>query len=79
MDTMKPMNGHAADLGVKRAFFYVLINTAIPSILAEVGFISNAEEEKLLKNEPYRQAIAEALYEGIKEYVDARGPRMAAS
>jgi N-acetylmuramoyl-L-alanine amidase len=78
VDTVKPIQGHAADLGVKRAFFYVLINTGMPSILAEVGFISNPTEEMMLKKESYRQAIAKALYRGIKQYVDARAPRMTA-
>ncbi len=75
VETVKPVQGHVVNLGVKRAFFYVLINTEMPSILAEVGFISNPEEEKLLRTESYRQAIAEALYQGVKKYVaDAVAP-----
>ncbi len=77
VDTMRPVQGHVANLGVKRAFFYVLINTEMPSILAEVGFISNPEEEQLLKKDTYRQTIAEALYQGVKKYVEARGQQMA--
>ncbi len=73
---MKPVQGHVVNLGVKRAFFYVLINTQMPSILAEVGFISNPEEEKLLRTESYRQAIAEALFQGVKNYVNDRSPQM---
>jgi N-acetylmuramoyl-L-alanine amidase len=78
VSSLKPVNSHAADLksNVKRAFFYVLINTEMPSILAEVGFISNTDEEKLLRKEAYRQNIAEALFEGVKKYVDARIPQM---
>ena len=76
-DAVKPIQGGAADLGVKRAFFYVLINTGMPSILAEVGFISNPADEKLLRKQSYRQAIAEALYDGVKKYVDAREPQTA--
>ena len=78
VNNLKTINRHAGDLKapMKRAFFYVLINTEMPSILAEVGFISNPEEEKLLKNDSYRQAIAEALYQGVKKYVDARSPQM---
>lgn len=79
VDALKPVQGWVVDLGVKRAFFYVLINTAMPSILAEVGFLSNPAEERLLKKESYRQAIAEALYDGVKKYVDARSPQMAAT
>jgi N-acetylmuramoyl-L-alanine amidase len=72
---LRSVNRYAVDLDVKRAFFYVLINTEMPSILAEVGFISNPDEEKLLQKDSYRQSIAEALYEGIKKYVDTRNPQ----
>lgn len=54
----------------------MLINTGMPSILAEVGFISNPDEEKLLRKESYRQSIAEALYQGVKEYLDGRSPEV---
>jgi N-acetylmuramoyl-L-alanine amidase len=74
---VKPVKGHVVNLGVKRAFFYVLINTEMPSILAEVGFISNPDEEKMLKKEGYRQDIAEALFEGVKRYVESRGQQVA--
>lgn len=57
-------------LGVKKAPFYVLIHTDMPSILAEVSFISNPYEEDLLKRDDYRQKIAEALFEGIREYIE---------
>ena len=76
VDTMKPVQPHVVNLGVKRAFFYVLVNTQMPSILAEVGFISNPEEEKLLKTNAYRQSIAEALYQGVKRFVESRSPQM---
>ena len=75
--TLKPVNRYAVDLDVKRALFYVLINTEMPSILAEVGFISNPDEEKLLRKDSYRQSIAEALFQGIKKYVDTLNPQTA--
>lgn len=77
VDTIRPAQKSVVDLGVKRAFFYVLINTEMPSILAEVGFISNPDEEKLLKTPAYRQKIAEALFDGIKNYMDSMTPRIA--
>jgi len=76
IDAMKPVQGHVVNLGVKRAFFYVLINTEMPSILAEVGFISNPDEEKMLKKDSYKQSVAEALFQGVKKYVEARSPQM---
>jgi N-acetylmuramoyl-L-alanine amidase len=77
VETMRPVKGHVVNLGVKRAFFYVLVNTNMPSILAEVGFISNPDEEKLLKKDEYRQKIAEALFQGVKKFVESRNPQTA--
>jgi N-acetylmuramoyl-L-alanine amidase len=57
------------DLGVKRAPFYVLMKSSMPSILAEVSFISNPQEEARLRQRAYRQHVAEALYEGIRRYL----------
>lgn len=75
VSSVRPVKGRVVNLGVKRAFFYVLVNTNMPSILAEVGFISNPEEEKLLKTDAYRQKLAESLFEGVKKFVKSRGPR----
>lgn len=61
----------SVDHGVKQAPFYVLVNAKMPSILAEISFISNPEEERLLAEEGYRQVIAEAIFEGIKKYVQS--------
>ena len=77
VENLKPVNRQARDLKVKRAFFYVLTNTQMASILAEVGFISNPDEETLLRRDSYRQSIAEALFQGIKKYVDGRSPQVA--
>ena len=49
----------------------MLIGTKVPSILAEVSFISNPDEEKRLRTSEYRQKIAEGLYEGIKQYISS--------
>ena len=55
-------------LGVKGAPFYVLKWTHIPAVLAEVGFLSNQEEEKYLRSSYYRQQLAEAVAQGILNY-----------
>ena len=55
-------------LGIKGAPFAVLKRTRMPAVLAEVGFISNAREERYLKNAFYRQQVAEALVSGILSY-----------
>jgi len=59
------------DHGVKTAPFYVLRYTAMPSILAELSFISNSSDEKLLRSSGYRQKMAEALFEGIRNYLNS--------
>ncbi|MBA3973960.1 MAG: hypothetical protein C0504_07045 [Candidatus Solibacter sp.] len=54
--------------GVKKAPFVVLIGASMPSILAEVGFVTNAREEALMKRSEFRDRIAEALYDGVAAY-----------
>jgi N-acetylmuramoyl-L-alanine amidase len=58
------------NLGVKQAPFYVLIGAQMPSILAEISFISNEREYNLLETSSYRQTIAQGLARGIKSYVE---------
>ena len=55
-------NKDVRDLGVKQAPFVVLIGAGMPSVLAEISFLTNSQEGKLLKNKAYRQQIAEALF-----------------
>jgi N-acetylmuramoyl-L-alanine amidase len=56
--------------GVKRAPFVVLIGASMPSVLAEIGFLTNTNDEALLKKADHRQKIAEALYKGIASYAE---------
>jgi N-acetylmuramoyl-L-alanine amidase len=56
--------------GVKKAPFVVLIGAQMPSILAEIGFVSNPREEALLKKADYRQKLADALYRGVSKYAE---------
>ncbi len=57
------------DRGVKKAPFIVLIGANMPSILAEISFVSNPGDERRLETAEYRQRIAESLYRGIAKYV----------
>ena len=57
------------DRGVKKAPFIVLIGANMPSILAEISFVSNPGDERRLQTPEYRQRIAESLYRGISKYV----------
>ena len=58
----------ARDLGVKQAPFMVLIGATMPSVLAEVSFLTNRDEAALLRSQTYRQQIAEALLAGVMKY-----------
>jgi N-acetylmuramoyl-L-alanine amidase len=57
--------------GVKKAPFVVLIGANMPSILAEIGFLSNAREEALLRRPEHRQKLADALYRGVSKYAQS--------
>ena len=59
------------DRGIKSAPFVVLIGAHMPSVLAEIGFLTNGKEENLLKKPDYRQKLAEALYKGVSRYADS--------
>ena len=56
------------DLGVKWAMFFVLFGARMPSVLVEVSFISNPEEEKLLSDASYRLQIAQGIADGLNRY-----------
>jgi N-acetylmuramoyl-L-alanine amidase len=65
---MRKSNKELRNLGVKQAPFLVLIGATMPSVLAEVSFITNRQDALLLKTDKYRQQIAEALYTGVLKY-----------
>ena len=58
------------DRGVKKAPFVVLIGANMPSILAEISFLTNSEDATQLRDPQYRQRIAESLYRGVAKYVN---------
>ncbi|HEY7290927.1 MAG TPA: N-acetylmuramoyl-L-alanine amidase [Vicinamibacterales bacterium] len=68
LDHLRGSNKTLKDLGVKQAPFVVLIGAAMPSVLAEISFVTNPQEARLLKSNAYRQKIAEALYAAIRKY-----------
>jgi N-acetylmuramoyl-L-alanine amidase len=69
--SLRPVNPTLVNRGVKMAPFVVLVATEMPAILAEVSCLSNAEEARLLATPEYRQAIAQALFQGIRAYAQA--------
>ena len=65
---MSPLSKGLQDLGVKRAPFVVLIGAQMPSVLAEISFLTNRTDASLLKQASHRQRIAEALADGVLRY-----------
>ena len=65
---LRAKNRSLRDLGVKQAPFVVLIGAVMPSVLAEISFVTNRQESALLKTGAYRQQIAQALFDAIQNY-----------
>jgi len=63
-------NAGIRDRGIKKAPFIVLIGANMPSILAEISFVSNPTDERKMETSEHRQRIAESLYRGVSKYVN---------
>jgi N-acetylmuramoyl-L-alanine amidase len=68
---MERVNPAEKDRGVRTAPFVVLIGADIPSVLAEIAFISNPTDEQMLKKPDAREHVAEGLYQGIASYLQS--------
>lgn len=68
VSNLRKSNKEVRSRGVKKAPFVVLIGAAMPSVLAEISFVSNKQELALLKTPAYRQKIAESLFAAISKY-----------
>jgi N-acetylmuramoyl-L-alanine amidase len=64
------------DHGVKTAPFYVLRFTTMPSILAEVAFVSNPEEENRLRSQAFQKKLAEGMYQAVQSYLKTAFPTL---
>ena len=70
---LRKATGQQKNRGIKKAPFVVLIGAKMPSVLAEISFLTNPQDERLLKKSDHREHIAEALYRGIEQYVNNLG------
>ena len=70
---LEKATGAQKNRGVKKAPFVVLIGANMPSVLAEISFLSNPRDERMLKRADYRQKIAQALARGIIAYGQSLG------
>ena len=68
VNNLRKTNKEVRSRGVKKAPFVVLIGAAMPSVLAEISFVSNRHELSLLRTPAYRQRIAESLYQAVTKY-----------
>jgi N-acetylmuramoyl-L-alanine amidase len=68
---LSSVNSRVSNRGVRTAPFYVLIGANMPSVLAEIAFVSHPEEEKLLRKGDYRDRIARSLLGGVKAYLES--------
>ncbi len=59
------------DRGVHTAPFYVLIGANMPAVLAEIAFLSNPEDEKVLRTAQYRDQLARSLLAGVRSYLES--------
>jgi N-acetylmuramoyl-L-alanine amidase len=79
-DNLEEGNPGLRDRGIKKAPFVVLIGANMPSILAEISFLTNSDDARELKQPAYRQRIAESLYRGVSRYISGlSGVRLAQS
>ncbi len=69
--TVSTASAQVRNRGVKKAPFIVLIGANMPSVLAEIGFVSNVKDEQNMKKEDQRQKLAEALMRGIVQYAES--------
>ena len=68
VSNLKKSNKDVRSRGVKKAPFVVLIGAQMPSVLAEISFITNKQELQLLKTAGYKDRIAQALYTAVLRY-----------
>ncbi len=68
---MENLNRGERNRGVRKAPFVVLIGADMPSVLAEISFLSNPSDEQWLKKPDNRQRIADGLYHGIESYLQS--------
>jgi N-acetylmuramoyl-L-alanine amidase len=72
MKSVKSDYPDVKDGGAKPAPFYVLVGASRPSILVEVGYITNSKERKRLTDPDYQERIAEGIVQGVNRYLDNR-------
>ncbi len=73
MQSVKNIGYGGRDRGVRQAPFYVLLGAQMPSVLLELGFLSNSQDFALLKKDSYQQTLADGIADGIHAYMKSTG------
>jgi N-acetylmuramoyl-L-alanine amidase len=63
------IGGYGPSRGIKAEEWFVVRNARMPSVLAELGFVSNIVDAKLLLDAAYLQKLSDAMYKGIVDFV----------
>ena len=72
IETEFKVTGKRKSRGVKQAGLYVLAYTYMPSVLVELGFLTNKKEEDYLNSKKGKQIMTRSLYNAVKKYIDIR-------
>ena len=67
----REVGDQSVNRGIREESWFVVRNARMPSILIELGFVTNAEEAALLSQEQYLQKLAGAIYTGVRSFVHA--------
>ncbi|HEU5411532.1 MAG TPA: N-acetylmuramoyl-L-alanine amidase [Candidatus Acidoferrales bacterium] len=68
---MRLVSTEERNRGVKKAPFVVLIGADMPSVLAEISFLSNPTDENLLRKASQKQRIAQGIFRGVEQYLSS--------
>ena len=66
----KSTEGKAVNRGLKEETWFVVRNAKMPSVLIEVGFVSNKEEAVLLNSDAYLKKLTDGIYNGIENFIE---------
>jgi N-acetylmuramoyl-L-alanine amidase len=63
------LGGSLPSRGIKAEEWFVVRNTRMPSVLVELGFVTNEEDARLMSDETHLKNFSEALYKGISDFI----------
>jgi N-acetylmuramoyl-L-alanine amidase len=73
LGSSRAVNYKGADRGVRQAPFYVLLGAQMPSVLLELGFITNEKDAELLQDPGYQKTLVEGIWRGVNAYINNTG------